>query len=134
MLYIFHAIFLRLLNHPANLVSLGMDTDLDTLLAFFSAAAASLLSANKTAGVVSVSEWSALRDADLMVRLVEEALLLLSMTGLRTGGGPLVGGGGGAVGGLGGLLELVLGAGAGGIFPGSTVTRVAGFAYKFPLS
>ena len=68
-----------------------------------------------------------------MVRLVEEALLLLSMTGLRTGGGPLVGGGGGAVGGLGGLLELV-GAGAGGMFPGSTVTRVAGFAYKLPLS
>ena len=49
---------------------------------------------------------------------------------LLTGGGPLVGGGGGAVGGLGGLEA----AGGGGIFPGSTVTRVAGLEYKFPLS
>ena len=69
-----------------------------------------------------------------MVRLVEDALLLLSMTGLLTGGGPLVGGGGGAVGGLGGLLEANVGAGAGGMFPGSTVTLVAGLAYKLPLS
>ena len=75
---------------------------------------------------------------------VDEALILLldcSLTRpmfLLTGGGPLVGGGGGAVGGLGGLEDAGAGGpiepAAGGMFPGSTVTRVAGLEYKFPLS
>ena len=111
-----HAILLRFLNHPAKRESLGIDTDLDTLdLVLVSALA--LRSAKITAGVVSGFNKSA-DEADL------ESLRL---TAFRLGG-DVTGGGGGAVGGLGGLA-----AGAG-KFPGSTVTRVAGLAYRFPLS
>lgn len=112
----------RFLNQPANLESLGIDMDLETL-AFLSASALAFLSAKITAGVVSASIG--------LKRSVEDALLAsigLCMF-LLTGGGPpmLEGGGGGAVGGLGGFE-------AAGMLPGSTVTLVAGLAYKFPLS
>ena len=72
------------------------------------------LSAKITAGVVSPSSLSKSLDDALL--LLGAALFLLIV---------IVGGGGGAVGGRGGLLC---------IFPGSTVTLVAGLAYKFPLS
>ena len=133
----FHARRLRLLNQPAKRESLGIDTDLETLLAFFSASAAALLSAKITAGVV----FSVVSVSGRINKSVDEALLFGSTLPifLLTGGGPCVGGGGGAVGGLGGLEAGVgvgagAGAGAGGMLPGSTVTLVAGLAYKLPLS
>lgn len=101
-----------------------METDRETLLFFFSASL--LRSAKITAGVVSLSSRSARR---LLSKLVELAVNFVSA---REGFLLIVavGGGGGAVGGRGGFELLV----AGGMFPGSTVTRVAGFEYRFPLS
>ena len=96
-----------------------METDRDTLDLASEAAAAALRSAKITAGVVSWSLSKSAELADFESERLTEAFLR---------GGWVTGGGGGAVGGLGGLA-----AGAGRL-PGSTVTRVAGLAYKFPLS
>ena len=96
-----------------------METDRETLDLDSEAAAAAFRSAKITAGVVSWSRSKSAELADFESDRFTEAFLR---------GGWLTGGGGGAVGGLGGFA-----AGAGRL-PGSTVTRVAGLAYKFPLS
>lgn len=106
--------------------------DLATFAALFSASVA-FRSAKITAGVVSSvsSMRSSLSKSELEALFELSAPLLVADWFLLTVEG---GGGGGAVGGLGGLDEALVGAGAGGMFPGCTVTRVAGLAYRFPLS